>query len=440
MARHLLVVSLLLSAAACFAQDPPAATTYDLAAVIKAALEHHPSLGAAAQDVKAAEARVRQVQAHFRPQINAEAGYTRLQEDPSFSVQGFGTMTFGEADNWTANLGLEFPLYTGGKLEGMKAGAQAGVAMSEEQLARSRQTVAVNAARAYTRLLEANRMLPVIADQVKALQEVVRAATALAEQGVVAKIDVMRAQVALSGAQSGLAELQANRRAANAMLVEAMGLPPGTQVAIAETATDTDAATPELTAEQWQTAWEQRPDLRLLAAQKRALQAQVAVAHSDMKPQIGLFARSEFERPTFYPDTGTLSGGLMVRQRLSDGGASHQAVAEARARLEQLERVEEQVKYGIAVQVQVAITGVEGARVRLATTTPAVALAREALRLTQVGYANGVMPLTDVLQAQAALTKASADNEGALSALRQSLVELDYAMGRLDAPPTAPAG
>ncbi|MBU0607720.1 MAG: TolC family protein, partial [Armatimonadetes bacterium] len=251
MARYLLILSLLLSAAVGFAQDPPAAPTYDLAAVIKTALEHHPSLGAAAQDVKAAEARVRQVQAHFRPQINAEAGYTRLQEDPSFSVQGFGKMNFGEADNWTANLGLEFPLYTGGKLEGMKAGAQAGVAMSEEQLARSRQTVAVNAARAYTRLLEANRMAPVIADQVKALQEVVRAATALAEQGVVAKIDVMRAQVALSSAQSGLAELQANRRAANAMLVEAMGLPPGTQVAITETATAADAATPELTAEQW---------------------------------------------------------------------------------------------------------------------------------------------------------------------------------------------
>jgi len=63
--------------------------------------------------------------------------------------------------------------------------------------------------------------------------------------------------------------------------------------------------------------------------------------------------------------------------------------------------------------------------------TPLVIIA--ALRLMQVGYANGVMPLTDVLQSLAALTKASANNEGALSALRQALVELDYAMGRLAA-------
>ena len=119
----------------------------------------------------------------------------------------------------------------------------------------------------------------------------------------------------------------------------------------------------------------------------------------------------------------------MIRQKLSDGGASRQAVAEAQARLQQLEALEEQTKYGIAVEVQVAMSDVTSARARVDTTEPAVALAKEALRLTQVGYANGVMPLTDVLQAQAALTKASADYEVALSSLRQSLAELDYAMG-----------
>lgn len=426
----LAAATVLLGAAPGVTQNQPA-PVYDLPTVMTIALEKHPSLGAAALEVTAAQAKVRQVQAHFRPQVNAELGYTRLQDDPSFTVRGFGTMQFGEPDNWTANLAAELPLYTGGKLEGMKAGAQAGVRMSEDQLERQRQTVAVNAARAYTRLLEANRMLPVIGDQVKALQEVVRVATAMAEQGTVAKIDVMRAQVALAGAQGAWEDLQANRRAAQALLVETMGLPPGTPVEIQER--DTKAEAPALSAELWQQAWAQRADLRALAAQRQALQAQVAVARSDMKPQVGLFVRSELERPTFYPDTGNLSGGVMVRQKLSDGGAASQAVAEARARLQQLERIEEQTKYGIAVQVQVAMSGLDSARARLQTTEPAVKLAQEALRLSQVGYANGVMSLTDVLQAQAALTRASADYEGARSAQRQSLVELDYAMGTVGA-------
>lgn len=425
--RLVLIPLLLLVAATAFAQDQPPA--YDLATVITTALDKHPSLQAGAAEVLAAQAKVRQVQAFFRPQLNAELGYTRLQDAPSFTITGMGTLTFGEQNNWTANLGAELPLYTGGKLEGMKSGAQAGVRVSEEQLARRRQTVAANAARAYTRLLEADRMVPVISDQVQALTEVVRVATALAEQGVVARIDVMRAQVALAGAQSAWRDLQASRTAATALLVETMGLPPGTPVALKESPLPT-ADTLEPSA-QWQQAWTQRPELREVAAQRQALQAQLAVARSERKPQVGLFARSEFERATFYPETGTLSGGIVVRQKLSDGGATTAAVAETQARLQQLERSEEQLKYGIAVQVQVALSGVDSARARLQTTEPAVKLATEALRLSQIGYHNGVMPLTDVLQAQAALTQASADHEGARSALRQSLVELDYARGAL---------
>ena len=294
---------LLLTAAVCFAQARPA-PVYDLQTVIKTALEKHPSLQVGSLGVTAAQAQVRQAQAHFRPQVDAEAGYTRLQDRPSFDVEGFGTMVFGSQDNWTANIGVQYPLYTGGKLQGMKAGAQAGVRMSEEQLARQCQTVAVNAARAFYRLLEANRMVPVIADQVKALQEVLRTATAMNEQGVVPKIDTMRAQVALTGARSAQEDLQASCTAATAMLVEAMGLPPGSPVGLKEAAAPTQI--PSLSGEPWQKAWQQRPDLKALEAQKCALQAQITIARSETKPQIGLFARSDFERPTFYPDDGHL--------------------------------------------------------------------------------------------------------------------------------------
>lgn len=444
LAKTLTLAVLLVTSTASFAAEAPpvgaqkpAAQTYDLAAVIKTALADHPSLRAGVEDVTAAEAKVRQVQAYFRPQINAEAGYTRLQDEPSFSVDNFGTMHFGGVDNWTANLGAQLPLYTGGKLEAMRSGAKAGVQISRDTLDRQRQTVAINAARAYYRLLEANRMVPVIEAQIKALEEVYRSAQAMQKQGVVAKIDVLRAQVALTGAQDSLEQLRAGQRSARAGLVEAMGLPPGTPIAITEQ--DTTRPVPKLTAALWHQAWDHRPDLKALAAQKLAAEAQVQIARSAMRPQIGLFARSEFERPTFYPDTGNLSGGIMIQQKLSDGGATRQAVAQAEANLRKLKAVDEQMRYGIAAQVQVTVDEVASARSRLDTVTPAVAVAKEALRLAQVGYAQGVTPLTDVLQAQAAMTKANADYEGALSALRQAFAEYDYAMGTIvSAKPATP--
>ena len=94
MARSSLALLLLLTAAVCFAQAQPA-PVYDLPTVIQTALDKHPALQAGALDVTAAQAKVRQVQAHFRPQINAEAGYTRLQDDPTFTVPGMGRCTSG---------------------------------------------------------------------------------------------------------------------------------------------------------------------------------------------------------------------------------------------------------------------------------------------------------------------------------------------------------
>ncbi len=421
------VILALLLAGGAAAQEAQAPQTYDLQRVVQTALENHSSLLVSAAEVDAAQAQTRQVAAHFRPQISAEAGYTWLEESPSFTIPSMGTLTFGEEDNWTLNLGVQYPLSTGGKLEAMRDGTRAAVEMAQEDLQRQQQTVASNAAQAYFRALEARRMIAVLAEQITMLEEAVRVATAMHDQQVVAKIDVLRPAVALGGARDALQQVETGYSVALAALVEAMGLPPGTPLQIEETSID--HAVPGAPDEEWEAAWDLRPEVRNLAARTRAARAQLRIARSQSRPQVGLWARSEFERPTFYSETGTLSGGIMITQTLSDGGASRAAVDEAQARLAQLRAADEQLRYGIAVQIQAAIGEIESANARVATATGTVELAREAVRLAQIGYQNDVTPMLDLLQAQAALTKSAADYEGALSAVRQAYAQFDYAMG-----------
>ena len=417
-------------AAASLAQEaPPVADAYDLQRVVATALEKHASIRGSATEVAAARARVRQAAAHFRPQLNATAGYTLLEERPSFSVDTFGTFTFGAHDNWTARLGVEYPLYTGGKLEGARNAARAGLKGAEHAHERRRQMAALTAARAYFRALEAQRMLHVLEEQIAALEEALRTSQAMHDQGVVAKIDVLRPEAALGGARNALSQVQAGYDTALAALVEAMGLPPGTRIDVAEA--DVDREAPALAPEQWQAAWEARPELQALAAEKRAAEAGVRVARSQKRPQVGAFVLSEAVRPTYLPETGNFLGGVMVKQNVSDGGATRAAVLEARERVAQLDATEEQLRNGIAVEVQAAINGIHSAQARVATTEQALGVSREALRLAQIGYESGVTPMLDVLSAQAAMTKANADHEGALSALRQAFAEYDAAMGRI---------
>jgi len=402
---------------------------YDLQRVVAAALENHASIRVSESEVAGARARVRQAAAHFRPQVSAKAGYTLLDERPSFNVDGFGTFNFGAHDNWAVSLGVEYPLYTSGKLEGMRGAARAGVRSAEHDLERQRQIAALTAARAYFRALEARRMMGVLEEQVRALEEALRTARAMYEQGVVAKIDVLRPQAALGGARNGLSQVQAGYRTALAALTEAMGLLPGTPIEIVEDETEREA--PELTPEQWEAAWQARPELRALQARRQAAAAQMRVARSQRRPQVGAFVLSEAIRPTYFPETGNLLGGVMVQQSVSDGGATRAAVREAQERIEQLDAAEEQLRNGIAVEVQAAINDIRSAQARAATSQQALEVAREALRLAQTGYENGVTPMLDLLSAQAAMTKANADHEGALSALRQAFAEYDAAMGRV---------
>ncbi len=422
------ITTLLIMGAACAQQDEQV-QTYDLQQVVTTALENHSSLRMSASEVMAARAQVGQMAAHFRPQINAQAGYALLEEAPSFAMPNMGTLVFGEKDNWTLNLALQYPLYTGGKLEAMKSGAQSAVVMANEDLQRQRQTVANNAAQAYFRAWEARRMMGVLDEQITMLEEAVRVSTAMYEQGVVAKIDMLRPTVALGGARNALVQVQTGYATALAALVEAMGLPPGTPIDIAEA--PLDRAAPGSPDEEWRLAWQLRPEVRNLQARKSAVRAQLGIARSQLRPQVGLWARSEFERPTSYSETGTMSGGLMLTQTLTDGGASRAAVREAKARLDQLDAADEYLRYGIAVQVRAAINQIESAQARADTAAATVELAREALRLAQVGYANEVSTMLDVLQAQTGLTAAAAEHEGALSSIRQAYAEYDYAMGRI---------
>ena len=410
---------------------------YDLKRVVETALANYPGLAAAAEDTAAARAQVGQAVAAARPKLDAKFGYTRLQDDPSFTVPGFGTLVFGERNNYQAEVDLQVPVYTGGLLEGMKDRAKAGEDAALKTEERRRQEVAANAAKAYFQALSAQRMIGVMEGQVKALQESHRAAKAMFEAGTVAKLDVLRPEVALAAGEDGLRQAQSGYDVALASLANAIGLAPGAPLELAA-----DAVTlpiPEDVGAARKTALDQRPELAQLAANRRAALASETMARSGKKPQVGVFARNEFKRPTTYPDTGDWSVGVQLTQNLFDGGAVDAQSAEAAARIRQLDDRQRELRNGIALEVTAALLNAYSARDRIATTSKAVAAAEEALKLAQVGYANAVTPMLDVLQAQAALTRARADAENAAYDYNVAAIGVASAMGEIGMMAAQPA-
>ncbi|MCD6352298.1 MAG: TolC family protein, partial [Armatimonadetes bacterium] len=393
----------------------------DLFACVTSALEHHAALRAAEKDVFAARAKVDQAVARRRPRVDSQWGYVRVEKDPYFDIAGMGTIVFGEKSNYFGNVSLQVPLYTGGALEAMAEQARHQTAAASENYERQRETIAADAARAYYRALTAYRFIDVMQRQVRAVEEALRVAQAMYGQGIVAKLDVLRPQVALSGAQAMLRKTQNQYQVALEALRHATGLPPGTRVEPVEA--DAELPLPDDPEEAVKIAWRQRPEVRQLQAYRQAALAGARAAMAQKKPSVGVQFTWDAQRTTLMPMYGDWQAAIVIQQNIFDGDLARSQASEARAQADKLAAKLDELHSGIAVEVRNALATVDAARDQVETRRKAVAAAEEAYRLAMLGYRNEVTPMLDVLQAQAALTEARASLETAKYELNIAIVD-----------------
>ena len=103
----------------------------------------------------------------------------------------------------------------------------------------------------------------------------------------------------------------------------------------------------------------------------------------------------------------------------------------AKATQEQNQLSLEQKQLDILSEVELAWVEIKNSAVQVETRRRAFALARETLRLSEVGYREGVTPQLDLLDAQASLTSARKDYSQALFNHLIRIVELKRAEGML---------
>ncbi len=411
----------------------PAKTKMDLAACVSSALAHHPALKAAQAEVEGAAAGIAEARARRVPHLSAQAGYLEVDENPSFSMAGMPTFVFGDQSNTWGSVDLQVPLYTGGALEAMEARARWEREAADANLDRQRQLIAGDAAKAYFRALTARHMVTVMEKQVEAVKEALRVARALHEQGVAAKLDVLQAETGYAGARDMLLKTKNQYQVALAALRHAVGLPPGESVEPVENGAEeqflqgypTDLKTA------LDTALAQRPEARQLRAYRQAAEAGRKAALGQLRPSLGLQASWEPQRTTLMPEYGNWKVAVVIQQRLYDGNEARSQARQAEAQAKKASDKLDELASGITVQVTNAIRSLESANDRLEVTRKATKAAEEAWRLALVGYKNGVTPMLDVLQAQAGLAKARADEEVAGYDRAAAIVDLYVASGKI---------
>ncbi len=396
------------------AQTPQAPRRISFAEVATTVAQSNLQVRAASFDVAVAQAQLAQARGARQPSVTVSGSYTQLQSIPGQTVtipNPFGpappTITFAfpasDTNQVAVRVGLQFPLYTGGRIESQIALAEANLRGAQAVFARTIQQVVFQAQQAYLSALLARENLAAAQRTLDQANESLQVARARVAAGVAAEFDALQADVSVAGAQQGLVRAQVGVRNSDASLNALLNQPLGTPLAFSDTLEPRAVAgTMEGAIEQ---ALRTRPELVEVRARAEAARASIELAASGGRPNLSLSSGYEFSGPTG-SIVGAWSATLAVTLSLYDGGITRERIREAELRVEQLKVVEAQTRQRIELDVLQAWLALEQANGELAATGRGVDQAREATRIAGVRYQAGVGTLLEMTFAQTSLAQA----------------------------------
>lgn len=423
--RTLLLASV---AALTVAPRPAVAAPLNVDEAIRSAWQRNPALHASASQADAARADANRASEARLPTLSLAARGVRTDEPMmafglTLDQARIGPSNFDPArlnhpdpvGGWGVGATVSFPLFMGGRLIAGQRAASAGADAAAADHTRRQEEMAAAVVEAYFGSQVADEGVRYAEDLLAHAVETERFVRERNAQGLALDADLARASAFRAQAEAERAAALQRRASARS----ALALLAGEEAATAELSTPIDALSPGPPL----ASPGDRPDVRAARLRRDAAEAGVALARGTLLPALFAQASAETMRTgDLAHGAGWTTLGLLAKWDLSlaDAAATRAAAARARAASEDLAWRERQADREVAEGRRAVDTA--DARVRAAQ--EAVAASESARTLRDARHRQGLLPLTDVLDAEAALA-------GARALLLASRLEARVARARL---------
>ena len=373
----------------------------------------------------------------------AEAQAYRALALPSLTLQAYGTrtdepmMAFGIKLNqarigmmdfdprslnkpdaigaFGGGLNLQQPLYTGGRISAAREAGRLMAGYEQASQERRKQEVALAIVQAYFGAQVAGQAQKWADETTQWAAEMERFVGARVDQGLWLPSELARVKAFRAYAESQQAEVRRLQQTARSGLGLLLGSGP----------VDTDLSTPiESAASTAVGAAPARPDIQAAALMAQAAGEGRKAARGTLLPEVGLELGAGTLRHSLADGGNWTSASIGLKWKLfnePERRKAQAAAAQERAAQEMLSFKRQQADH----EVREAKAGVTAAEARIAAARKALAAAEESKQLREARHREGLLPLIEVLDAQAAL-------EGARTLILQSLYDLRVYRARLD--------
>ena len=417
-------------------QRPMLAGQLSLEDSIATALRNSRQMQLAVLERVKADGRLGEAYSQALPDLDLGATYTRLDKAPEASFNG-NTVTLGTVDNYALTARLSQPLYRGGAVSAGVRGARIYSVLVDEQMRGTRQAVIFAARKAYYDARLALELRRASADAVSAAQRHLEDVDKNVKAGKLSDFDRLRANVELKTLVAQNVQDENRYHVALTTLLNVLGVSQESQIELSEEL-HYRPLTPSLD-ESVHTAFTQNSDILQAELTIRLQREAVNVARAGYYPQMDAFIQDAESKPDPHNSTDNSWGnawtaGLSLTYRVFDGFKTRSLVREAQAQLEQYQVTLRDTEERTLLQIKQAILSIEDASKEVVAQQANVEQAKEALRLADLGFTQGVRLQVEVLDAQRALTSAEATYATALYNHELARLQLEQALGTLEAP------
>jgi len=322
----------------------------------------------------------------------------KVKSNNSSGGSGGGSVpTISKAGYAIANASV--PVFAGGRIRyGIEASrflAQA----TRLDADNNKEEVIQNTIEAFINLYKAKSSVSLVQENLAEAQQRVKDFSNLEKNGVLARNDLLSAQLQASNFELGLLDAENNWKLANVSMNILLGLPENLELVPDSSMIDQNFAVQPLD-EYLQTAYTKRTDLAALDLRKKASESAIKSAKGDYYPSLavtGGYIAADI--PEVISITNALNIGVGVSYNIGSLWKTKAKVQQAEARAKQAEIGESQLNDNIRLDVNHAYLNFLSSQKKIEVYEKAVEQAVENYRIVKNKYNNSLETTTDLLDA-----------------------------------------
>ncbi len=331
---------------------------------------------------------------------------------------------------------LTQPIFMGGKIIAYNKITKFAEQLAESQHATELQDVILNTDQAYWQvisLVNKKKLAESFLNLVKKLDSDVNKMVA---EGVATKADELSVKVKVNEAEMTLTKVENGLSLSKMVLCQLCGIPLDTPITLADESMENITLPDTYIEGNVNTALSNREELKSLELASKIYRQKVNVTRSEFLPSVGLTATYLVTNPSLVNGferkmRGMWGVGMMVKIPVFHWGEGIYKVKAAKAEANIAQYKLDDVKEKVELQVKQATYKVNEATKKLAMAEKNMAKADENLRYANLGFQEGVIPTSNVLEAQTAWLSAQSGKIDAQIDVKMSEIYLNKSMGTL---------